>query len=498
MCLTLCLLSSRVPGRGGQWGPAGRVDWVRFLAVATVLTAVLLAGAPTGSAADVGANDDSAKYAEDGGAALYARMFSLGLRQTVIGVRFVPSEAVVIQDKLQLDRAIASARGAGLRVVLAVYPYPPREIEAGLGSPSLFASYVGVLASIYPHVKQFVIGNEPNQPAFWRPQFDAAGNGLSAPAFGPYLAAAYDTLKSVDSQISVVGVGLSPRGNDRPAARNNISTSPVRFLRGLGNWYRRSGRTLPLMDAFSFHPYPNEATDALERGYAWPNAGFANLDRLKQALWDAFHGTAQPTTLNGLKLHLDEVGWQVGTAGRPGYHGLENVAVTDEVTQASIYGQVIREAACDPDVATLSFFGFRDDGLRTGFQAGLERADGSPRPAVAAVQAAIAESCPAPTPAWSPGLEVLGAKVAVGGTEAAVTARLAAGEDARAKVCIRQVFLYGSERCRAFVVQGLRSLNVAVRAPAWITGRVEVAVQFAAEANKKRRTLLVRQTVLRR
>ncbi len=60
-------------------------------------------------------------------------MAALGLRQTVIGVRFVPSEAVVIQDKPLLDRAIASATDAGLRVVLAVYPYPPREIEAGLG-----------------------------------------------------------------------------------------------------------------------------------------------------------------------------------------------------------------------------------------------------------------------------------------------------------------------------------------------------------------------------
>ena len=79
------------------------------------------------------------------------------------------------------------------------------------------------------------------------------------------------------------------------------------------------------MDGFSFHPYPNEATDPLERGYAWPNAGFANLDRVKQALWDAFHGTAQPTTLDGLKLHLDEVGWQVDTSGRAGYRGLENV-----------------------------------------------------------------------------------------------------------------------------------------------------------------------------
>ena len=164
-------------------------------------------------------------------------------------------------------------------------------------------------------MNQFVIGNEPNQPAFWRPQFDAAGANVSAPSFGPYLAAAYDTLKGVDPDITVVGVGLSPRGNDRPTAKNNISTSPVRFLRALGAWYRRSGRTKPLMDAFSFHPYPNEATDPLERGYPWPNAGFANLDRLKQALWDAFDGTAQPTTLDGLKLHLDEVGWQVDTQG---------------------------------------------------------------------------------------------------------------------------------------------------------------------------------------
>ena len=153
---------------------------MRILAVATVLVAALLTGASVAAAADVGANDDSAKFEDDAGAALYGRMSELGLRRTVIGVRFVPSEAIVIQDKQLLDRAIASATDAGLRVVLAVYPYPPRELEAGLGSPSMFASYVGVLASIYPQVRQFVIGNEPNQPAFWRPQFDAAGNNVSA------------------------------------------------------------------------------------------------------------------------------------------------------------------------------------------------------------------------------------------------------------------------------------------------------------------------------
>src|SRR5512147_2417856 len=132
---------------------------MRFLATATVLAVALLTGASTGVAARIGANDDSAKFEEDGGAALYARMSALGLEQTVIGVRFVPTQAMIVQDKEQLDRAITSATDAGLDVVLAVYPYPPRELEAGLGSPSLFAGYVGVLASIYPQVRTFVIGN---------------------------------------------------------------------------------------------------------------------------------------------------------------------------------------------------------------------------------------------------------------------------------------------------------------------------------------------------
>lgn len=476
---------------------------MRLLTVATALSAALLAGAAVALGADVGANDDSAKHSEDGGAAMYAEMTRLGLRQTVIGVRFVPSQSPVIQDKALLDRVIGNAKTAGLEVVLAVYPYPPREIEAGLGSPSIFASYVGVLASIYPQVKQFVIGNEPNQPAFWRPQFDSAGANASAAAFGPYLAAAYDTLKAVDPEISVVGIGLSPRGNDRPDAKNNISTSPIRFLRALGTWYRRSGRTRPLMDGFSFHPYPNAATDPLERGYAWPNAGFVNLDRLKQGLWDAFHGTAQPTTVEGLRLHLDEVGWQVDTSGLPGYHGLENVPVTDELTQAAIYGQVIRRAACDPAVAEVSFFGYRDDGLRTGFQAGLQRADGSARPAAAAVETAISETrngCTGGEVRWTPGADVVGASLDLGTLASTVNTRVSAGEDARGTVCVRSLIApIGSAarvRCRKVVLTGLRPVSLVLRAPDGPHTLVEVAVRLAAEANRQRQTLVVRDTLL--
>src|SRR5436190_22259895 len=97
-------------------------------------------------------------------------------------------------------------------------------------------------------VKNYVIGNEPNQPRFWQPQFSSTGADLSGAAYEPLLAASYDALKAVDPSINVIGVGLSPRGNDNPFAKDNISTSPVRFLHDLGLAYRASKWNKPLMD----------------------------------------------------------------------------------------------------------------------------------------------------------------------------------------------------------------------------------------------------------
>jgi hypothetical protein len=477
------------------------VDGMRLLAAATVLVVALLCGASVAAGADIGANDDMAKYMDDRGESMFAEMRSIGLTQVVIGVRYTPSQAMVIADKRQLDEVVPKAIGAGLRVVFAVYPYPPREIEAGIGTPLLFASYVKAIASTFPQVRHFVIGNEPNQPAFWRPQFDSSGVNVSAPAFGTYLAAAYDSLKAVDRSITVIGIGLSPRGNDKPTARNNISTSPIRFLRSLGAWYRSSGRARPLMDAFSFHPYPNQATDPLDRGYVWPNAGFVNLDRLKQALWDAFHGTAQRTTVNGLKLHLDEAGWQVDTSGLEGYTGAENVPVTDEVTQAAIYAELVRRAKCDPDIASLSFFGFRDDGLRTGFQAGLQHVDGFERPSADAVRSALAETvggCTGKLVTWRPERRVVGAKIAIRSARRKVTARIAVGEDARGAVCVSRAGLPGTQACLDVSVPGLKPVSVGLRVPRGPGGRLEVSIDLTAEANATRRSRHVHRAVLRR
>src|SRR5439155_895271 len=101
-----------------------------------------------------------------------------------------------------------------------------------------------------------------------------------------------------------------------PLARSNRSRSPVRFLHDLGVAYRASRRTKPLMDELAFHPYPHYNTDPPDFGYAWPNAGIPNLGRIKQAVWDAFNRTAQPTfaesgteSMSPLQLELDEIGW---------------------------------------------------------------------------------------------------------------------------------------------------------------------------------------------
>jgi hypothetical protein len=142
------------------------------------------------------------------------------------------------------------------------------------------------------------------------------------------------------------------------------------------------------MDAFAFHPYPRNPLDPLSRGLAWPNAGAKNLDRIKQAVWDAFNGTAQPTFEQGLQLAVTEVGWQVGipASSIAAYTGQENTTTTDEKTQAAIYGDLVRTYLCDPTISDLLFLHLIDETALLGFQSGLIRADGTKRPAYAAVR----------------------------------------------------------------------------------------------------------------
>ncbi len=407
-------------------------------ALGVLMMVVVFGLASQALAADIAATDDTGKHLGAASGPYFAKLRAEGIRVNVVTLTFDPGQARIPAEVQLLDQAMPVAARYGIRVSLRLYPSSPTAIGSSAARANAFANWAAQVARRYPSVTSFVVGNEPNQPRFWRPQFTSRGTQASAPAFGRLLAATYDALKAVNPRIDVAGVGLSPRGNDRPGARENVSTSPVRFLAALGRWYRGSGRTRPLMDAFSFHPYPATSADSLAKGYEWPNAGFTNLGRVKQALWDAFDGTAQRTPANGLPLMLNEVGWEVDTSSGVGYTGEEHVRVTSESAQAAIYGQLVHLADCDPTIARVGFFAVVDESDRAGMQTGLYRADDTPRPSAASVAQAIrAGATGCRSRPWRPARGVVGAHVYFSGwrahcfgVQASFRLCLTAGEDA--------------------------------------------------------------------
>jgi polysaccharide biosynthesis protein PslG len=380
----------------------------------TALVSAALAAAPAAHAIPrFGIADDAGKYGE-GKASFFRELRALGMTENRISVHWHADRPRTIVEKAFLDRALPAARAQGVRVVFHVFALSPTAMTASPSAAQQFADFLALLARTYPHVRDYIVGNEPNQPRFWQPQFTSSGRGAAAAAYAELLARSYDSLKEVDPGIRVIGLGLSGRGNDLPFAPTNASASPVRFLRDLGAAYRASGRKGPIMDELGLHPYPRSDRDSVLAGHRWPRAGLVNLARIKQAFWDAFAGTGQPTVEQGLRLRIDEIGWQavVPAGARAAYVGRETSAATTEQAQAANYAKLIQLATCDPSVSALYLLHLHDDPDLERFQSGLRRADGSVRPAYAAVRTSIARArlgCARPA-AWRHASGVVGAQ----------------------------------------------------------------------------------------
>ena len=403
--------------------------------ISCAIGALSLSGVALGASA-FGVTDDHAKYAHDGGASFFPMLRDLGMSENSMTVTWDPAYPTAIPEKVFLDRVVPQAAARGMRLIFSVQPRQAASITRSFTTASQFTAFLQQLAMTYPQVHDFVVGNEPNQPRFWQPQFDEAGNPASPSAYEALLAAGYDALKAVNPSIRVIGFGLSHRGNDDPNAASNISMSPVRFIAGAGAAYRASGRTRPIMDDFGFHPYPGASTDSIAKGAQWPNASVANLDRIKQALWDGFHGSAQPTVEDGLGFRVTEIGWQaaVPQTSLGSYTGAENVETAPEDTQADIYGSLVRLLECDTQVSDVLFFHLIDEASLEGFQSGLMRADGSARPAYAAVKQALAETggkCTEMPKTWRHTMTVVGASLSWKSYKRSSWATATVGEDVK-------------------------------------------------------------------
>jgi hypothetical protein len=344
---------------------------MKKIAVAAALSAALLvsvvatAGAknhgPSGSAAVVppinyGVADDTGKYSDDGGAWFNSMLQGANLTEERWTLAFDAGNPGAINELPFLQRAAPKAQAAGIHVVLALYARPARSHDS-----AAFCQWAALVANTVKGwgIHDFIVWNEPNTSLYWSPQ-DA-----SAPAaYEALLATCYDSIHAADSSARVIGFGLSPRSNGKG------QTAPIPFILAVGKAYKASGRTTPIMDQMSIHPYPNpnSPTDSPDVGYAnTNNYGIPNLDRVKQALYDAFHGTGQPTTVNGLTFRIDELGWQTNTTAYPQYINQENVAVVSEQTQADYVQEAVQKyLACDPTVTDVEWFLLVDEFTRNG------------------------------------------------------------------------------------------------------------------------------------
>jgi hypothetical protein len=371
--------------------------------LACALGTLVLAGGATANL-QVGINDD-ARYESSVPSFFMPTMQTDGLKVNALTIRWDDTQPVSIDPELETDitAVIASAATAGVTVELDLYPLHSQVFTDGLRcAPSKnplacgdtakiqqFAAWTALVAQTFPTVHQFVVMNECNQPLFLNPQWNTAGQNQSAAICGRAIASVYDALKSVNSANIVWGVGLSPRGNDRPNAPSDSSTSPVKFLGYLGTWFaafaKATARTAPLMDGLDFHPYPVPQSLPFATGYPNKNdASISNLPRIYQAFYDGFHGTPQRTIGQqrggGLPVSLNEMGIQTDATHRLGYQGVEVSANAaggmvgadaSEAYQATYYKEMLGLLACDPNVRLVNIFHLVDEPALAGWQSGL-------------------------------------------------------------------------------------------------------------------------------
>ncbi len=306
-------------------------------------------------------------------------------------------------DRIQLGNAIVAAELSGIRVVLSIFPFGSSVTPLTDQDRADFAAFSVDLADRYPLVHDFIVGNEPNLNRFWLPQFGPNGEDLAAPAYEQLLAVTYDALKAVRPHSTIYGGALAPRGVDKPGTGRDTH-SPTAFLTDLGAAYRASGRQVPIMDAFAFHPYPESSRTG--PNFAHPNStsiGLADYDKLVALLGAAFDGTAQRGS--SLPILYDEFGIETTVPGSkaPLYTGAEPATTrpVDEATQAQMYSEAMQMVFCQKTVMGLFLFHVQDEAALAAWQSGEYYVDGTPKSslptvtaAAAAVHRGVAASCP--------------------------------------------------------------------------------------------------------
>lgn len=294
----------------------------------------------------------------------------------------------------ELRNVVGAAQLDGVDVYLSI-TFGSRNTPLTDEHRDQFAQFCQTLSNDLPSVRYFTIGNEPNLNRFWLPQFGPDGEDVAAPAYGQLLAVAYDTLKGANPANIVIGGAVSPRGGDKPNTGRDTH-SPTTFIPDLGDAYRASGRTKPIMDWFAIHPYEdNSSLPPITKHTNTTTVAIADYDKLVALLGGAFDGTAQLGSKIPIVYNEFGVESQIPPDKAGLYEGTEP-ATTKPVTEAvqgAYYRQAIQLAFCQPTVRGIFIFHVFDEPGLPQWQSGVYYADGTtPKVSRAALQAAAAAS----------------------------------------------------------------------------------------------------------
>jgi hypothetical protein len=306
-----------------------------------------------------------------------------GFEAAITNSFWAPGQREPAEPELAELRNVAqAARAVGVRPLLIVSHVGSRTTPRTPQLRAEFTAYAASLARQLPDYRDIIIGNEPNLNRFWLPQFGPGGENVAARDYLTLLAESYDALKRVSSEIRVVGGALAPRGGDDPDSSRQTH-SPTTFIRDMGRFYRESGRTKPVMDAFAHHPYLERSE--VPPDFAHPNSttiSLADYGKLVDLLGEAFDGTAQEGS--ELPILYTEFGVQtvIPDPKLGAYTNVDSPAADDAVTeerQGRYYWQAVELACSQETVEGIYIFHVWDEPDLLGWQSGLYYADRTPK-----------------------------------------------------------------------------------------------------------------------
>ena len=296
-------------------------------------------------------------------------------------------------DWAAYDRTVNYAAQYGIKVVFAIIGTPPwanraagvnvvprnaldLQRFAAAAAKRYGGQYKAFDGRALPAVRHWLAWNEPNNPAFLRPQYRKVRGRWVAQSpidYAKICNAIYRGVSITTIGASKVACGVTgPRGNNDPSS-GRPSLSPLPFLRGM----KKAGVTK--FDAYAHHPYyggprerPSSPPPPAKRGAPPTAVTLGNINSLIKEV----------TRLWGNKrIWVTEYGYQTNPPDR--IFGVSPALQARYLTQA--YGIMKRH----PRIDMMLWFLLRDERrvfLEEGWQSGLLTETGVRKPAFAAFQ----------------------------------------------------------------------------------------------------------------